>query len=75
MTNPGHVDPGYAGPMRFSVINMGSQDYILRQGDEIVTMFLIELSGSAQRDWLMRHGGNPAGLPSQDDIFQLIFWT
>jgi len=47
MTNPGHVDPGYAGPMRFTVINMGSQDYILRRGDEIVTMLLIELSGSA----------------------------
>lgn len=71
MTNPGHVDPGYAGPMRFTVINMGSQDYILRRGDEIVTMLLIELSGSAQRDWLVRHNGNPAGLPSQDDIDRL----
>ena len=71
MTNPGHVDPGYAGRMRFTVINMGSQDYILRQGDEIVTMLLIELSGSAQRDWLMRHGGNPAGPPTQNDIDRL----
>ena len=71
MTNSGHVDPGYAGRMRFTVINMGSQDYILRQGDEIVTMLLIELSGSAQRDWLMRHGGNPAGPPTQDDIDRL----
>jgi dCTP deaminase len=71
MTNPGHVDPGYASRMRFTVINMGSQDYILRQGDEIVTMLLIELSGPAQRDWLLRHGGNPAGLPSQDDIDRL----
>lgn len=71
MTNPGHVDPGYAGPMRFTVINMGSHDYILRQGDEIVTMLLIELSGSAQRGWLMRHGGNPAGPPTQDDIDRL----
>jgi dCTP deaminase len=71
MTNPGHVDPGYAGPMRFTVINMGSQDYILRKGDEIVTMLLIELSSSAQQDWLMQHGGSPAGPPTQDDIDRL----
>lgn len=71
MTNPGHVDPGYAGRMRFTVINMGSQDYILRQGDEVVTMLLIELSSSAQRHWLMRHGGNPAGPPTQEDIDRL----
>jgi dCTP deaminase len=71
MTNSGHVDPGYAGPMRFTVINMGSQDYILGQGDEIMAMLLIELSSSAHRDWLMRHGGNPAGPPTQDDSDRL----
>jgi dCTP deaminase len=71
MTNPGHVDPGYAGPMRFTVINMGSQDYILSEGKEVVTMLLFELSQPCHRDWLQRHSGHAAALPSQDDIDKL----
>jgi deoxycytidine triphosphate deaminase len=54
MTNPGHVDPGYAGRMRFTVINMGSKQYRLARGEQIVTLLLFELSGDCQRDWLAR---------------------
>src|SRR5580658_9219122 len=32
MTNPGHVDPGYVGPMHFTVINMGREEFSLRKG-------------------------------------------
>jgi dUTPase len=31
MTNPGHVDPGYAGPMRFTVMNVGKEDITFAQ--------------------------------------------
>ena len=46
MTNPGHVDPGYAGVMRFTVINMGKDPYYLERGGRIVTLLLFCL-GSA----------------------------
>src|SRR5918994_4262978 len=43
MTNPGHVDPGYKGPMSFTVINMGSEDYTLLKKDRIVTLLFFKL--------------------------------
>lgn len=71
MTNPGHIDPGYAGRMRFTVINMGRQKYVLRRGDVIVTALLVVLSGPAHRDWLQRRGGSPAGPPTQENLDRL----
>jgi hypothetical protein len=57
MTNPGHVDPGYVGQLRFTIINMGSQSYPLQRGAEIVTLLLFELSGDCHRDWPRRGNG------------------
>src|SRR6266481_1005052 len=50
MTNPGQVDPGYEGRLRFTVINMGSQDFVLREGDVIVSLILMELKNASQSD-------------------------
>ncbi len=61
MTNPGQVDPGYEGQLRFTVINMGSQDFVLREGDVIVSLILMELKKSAQSGWLTRHSGQKGG--------------
>jgi len=61
MTNPGHVDPGYVGPLHFTVINMGSREYELKRGDGIVTLLIFELSGPSHRDWQAR--GNPTPSP------------
>ena len=71
MTNPGHVDPGYKGPMRFTVINMGREPYVLRSGDAIVTLLLIKLARKAEAGWLTRRAGKPGGLPTQRDIERL----
>jgi dCTP deaminase len=68
MTNPGHVDPGYAGPMRFTVINMGKVDFVLRRGDPIVTVLFIKLPQPVQKNWLVRHNGKPGRLPNQRDL-------
>jgi deoxycytidine triphosphate deaminase len=71
MTNPGHVDPGYTGPMHFTVINMGRVPYTLRIGDRICTVLFFELGSDVQADYRKRHGGSadtqvpsvpPAGL-------------
>jgi dCTP deaminase len=70
MTNPGHVDPGYEGVMRFTVINMGKDPYCLERGGRIVTLLLFRLNQPVHSHWLQR---NPAGssLPNQANISRL----
>lgn len=48
MTNPGHVDPGYAGPLKFTVINMGREPYQLKKGDPIVTLVFVRMIAAAR---------------------------
>lgn len=70
MTNPGHVDPGYEGVMRFTVINMAKEVYHLGRGDRIVRLLLFRMDKAVQADWRKR---NPEGShpPSQSDINHL----
>lgn len=70
MTNPGHVDPGYVGVMRFTVINMGKDPYALKRGDAVATLLLFSMDFPAHTGWLHR---NPEGshLPTQQQINRL----
>jgi hypothetical protein len=69
MTNPGHVDPGYVGPMRFTVMNVGKADITLRTGDPIVTLLFFRLSGDAHAGYAQRNGlVSPVSGPSQNDV-------
>lgn len=54
VTNPGHVDPGYKGHMRFTVINMSREEYILNRGAVIVTMLIFEQTSVPKKHWLIR---------------------
>ena len=63
MTNPGHVDPGYDGPMHLTVINMGRESFELRIGDPIVTVLFLELDADVTAGYSAR---NPSGLPDPD---------
>ena len=67
MANPGHVDPGYNGQMRFTVINMGKESYPLARGGRIVTLLLFRLENAVHTNWAQR---NPAGShpPTHADI-------
>jgi len=67
MTNPGHVDPGYQGVMRFTVINMAKEAYHLGAGDRIVRLLLFKMEYGAEADW---HKRNPGGShpPTQAEI-------
>jgi dCTP deaminase len=71
MTNPGHVDPGYAGRMRFAVINVGKADFPLRQGDPIVTLLLFRTDRSPREDWKRRNPLSKPTRPSQSRINRL----
>jgi dCTP deaminase len=71
MTNPGHVDPGYVGPMHFTVINMGREEFSLRKGAMIVTLLFFEMSSPVKRDYSARNPSLKVGLPRQEEINQL----
>jgi dCTP deaminase len=43
-TNPGHVDPGYRGPLHLTVINMGKEVFTLYRGQRIMRLMLFRLS-------------------------------
>lgn len=43
MTNPGHIDPGYHGPLHMTVINMSRVPFPLRTGDRIMRVLFIPL--------------------------------
>ena len=55
MTNPGHVDPGYEGPMHFTVINMAREDFVLTIGQRICTLLFFELDSGVASDWKTRN--------------------
>jgi dCTP deaminase len=44
MTNPGHIDPGYHGKLKFTLINMGRQPYPLVGGDLICTVLFFRVA-------------------------------
>jgi dUTPase len=48
MTNPGHIDPGYEGPLHCTVINMGHEGYPLVRGDEIMRVLFFQLDQAKQ---------------------------
>jgi len=57
--NPGHVDPGYAGPLHLTVINMGRDEFTLQPGAMIATLVFIKLDKAVQAAWGDRT--NPPG--------------
>lgn len=71
MTNPGHVDAGYNGPMHFTIINMGRENYVLEKGKEIVTMLFFNLSEPVKKDWLERRDGKSVSPLKQESLNRL----
>jgi dCTP deaminase len=70
MTNPGHVDPGFKGPLSFTVINMGRKDYPLRRDNRIVTLVLFRLERAATNDWFSRT--QEAGAGATEDMLSRL---
>lgn len=44
MTNPGHIDPGFAGRLKFTVINLGKKPIELASGKPICTLLFFSIS-------------------------------
>jgi deoxycytidine triphosphate deaminase len=58
ITNFGHVDPGFNGYLKCTVINFGQDDYVLEVGQPIACLLLFRLDEDAYPDWSTsnRHG-------------------
>jgi deoxycytidine triphosphate deaminase len=70
MTNPGHVDPGYKGRMKFTVINMGRESFPLEKGDRIVTLLFFRLVPPAKKSFSERNP-NFQGSVGHDELSKL----
>ncbi len=55
----GHVDPGFSGPLRMTIINMGRNRYEVKSGDVIVTVLLFRLDTPVDVGLRDRTGGPP----------------
>jgi dUTPase len=71
MTNPGHLDPGYQGKVRFAIINMGKYSYCLNRGDIIVTILLFKLENPPKKSWADRNPEGRQNDPNQIDVNRL----
>jgi deoxycytidine triphosphate deaminase len=67
VTNAGHVDPEYRGPMRFTIINMGHEAQKLQTGDRVGTLMLFRASKGAEKGWFSRTGYE-GRLPTTQDL-------
>lgn len=68
MTNPGHIDPGFSGPLQFTVINMGREDYILQTRALIVTLLIFKLGTPVNADYAARRSGHIVTTIGQPNI-------
>jgi|SRR5579872_710826 len=70
ITNPGHVDPEYRGPLRFTLINMGHEEHKLQMGEKIGTLVLFRLDRPCAAGWFTRHK-EEGRLPNTEDLHWL----
>ncbi len=71
MTNAGHVDPGFRGKLKYTLINMGTRPYALKRHLKIATLVVFELENPARTGWFDRHGQKNAGEPGAQSLQSL----
>lgn len=65
VTNLGHIDPGYDGTIKFTLVNMGRKSYSLRAGDNIYTTLLFRLAHAAHADYRTRNPKAAVGVTAR----------
>jgi deoxycytidine triphosphate deaminase len=70
VANIGHIDPGFSGHLRFTVINMGGKPIPLVRGtDAVGTLLLLPLKSPSATPWLQRLGDAGAkGEPTRSEL-------
>lgn len=51
VTNFGHVDPGYKGHLKYTIINFGADPYRIEIGQRITSLTLYRMNSKADPDW------------------------
>ncbi|GAA4461704.1 hypothetical protein GCM10023189_37450 [Nibrella saemangeumensis] len=54
VTNPGHIDPGYEGNIKFTLLNMSKEPFALKRGDVIGTILFFLLDSDVRSDYKSR---------------------
>lgn len=72
IANFGHVDPGYEGHMRFTIINMGRAPYRLKQGDLVITVLFFQ-TVAVTASWKQRFGAPRAFTQKEVDVLAKDF--
>jgi len=70
-TNPGHIDPGYSGPLHLTVINMSREAFALRAGDRIMRVLFARLSGESQTPYNIRYQGSTRSVITRELLERL----
>jgi dCTP deaminase len=68
MTNPGHIDPGFEGTLKFTVINLGKKPIELSSGKPICTLLVFSIE---KPDFAYNELDKTEKPPSPSDIAQL----
>lgn len=55
----GHIDPGFSGKLRMTLINMGRDPYLMKKGDTVATILLFKLQKSCAYGLRQRQGLQP----------------
>lgn len=55
----GHIDPGFEGELRLTLMNMGRDPFDLKEGDKIATILLFEIGDSVKVGLKDRQGQQP----------------
>jgi deoxycytidine triphosphate deaminase len=71
MLNPGHVDPGFDGYLRFTVLNMGKDPIALESGSLIFTALFSRLGQDVQSDYAARNPGLAGVMPGAEEVDRL----
>lgn len=63
MTNPGHVDPGYSGSLKFTLINMGRKEFSIQKSKTIVSLLIFRFDAPVDKGFFDRNPGFDAAGP------------
>lgn len=73
ITNFGHVDPGYSGHLKYTVINFGADDFRIEVGHRITSLTLYRLAKAAKPSWSDQQKTDPDNLEGHAKVLSRDF--
>lgn len=73
ITNFGHVDPGYEGHLKYTVINFGSDSYRIEEGQRITSLVLFQLAARSSPTWSQISRNDPDNISGHAKVLSRDF--